>query len=77
MKCYYSLRFKILLFASLFIILIGYSYAFVQIELKKSTAEYHHKYLKALKFMQTNMYGKKEVFSSFLEEKDISLHQQV
>jgi hypothetical protein len=51
--------------------------SFVQIELKKSTAKYHHEYLKSLKFMQTNIYGKKEVFSSFLEEKDISLHQQV
>jgi hypothetical protein len=53
------------------------TFSFVQIELKKSTAKYHHEYLKALKFMQTNKYGRKEVFSSFLEEKDISLHQQV
>jgi len=57
--------------------LIKESLSFVHIELKKSTAKYHHEYLKALKFMQTNNYGKKEVFTSFLEEKDISLHQQV
>lgn len=46
---------------------------FVHIELKKSTAKYKSEYLKSLKFTQLNLYSP----SSFLEEKDISLHQQV
>ena len=73
----YCLKFKILLICLISTLLMQETLSFVQIELKKSTAKYHHEYLKALKFMQTNIYGKKEVFSSFLEEKDISLHQQV
>jgi hypothetical protein len=73
----YSQSLKFLLFCFFSILLITEIFSFVQIELKKSTAKYHHEYLKALKFMQTNKYGKKEVFTSFLEEKDISLHQQV
>ena len=73
----YCLKFKILLFCFFATLLVQETMSFVQIELKKSTAKYHHEYLKALKFMQTNLYGKKELFSSFLEEKDISLHQQV
>lgn len=73
----YSQKIRILLFCFFSALLIQDTLEFVQIELKKSTAKYHHEYLKALKFMQTNKYGKKEIFSSFLEEKDISLHQQV
>lgn len=73
----YSLKLTILLFCFFSFLLMQQTKSFVQIELKKSTAKYHHEYLKALKFMQTNIYGKKEVYSSFLEEKDISLHQQV
>jgi hypothetical protein len=46
---------------------------FVHIELKKSTAKYKSEYLKSLKFQQLNIINP----SSFLEEKDISLHQQV
>jgi len=56
------------------LLLLGQASCFIHIELKKSTAKYHHEYLKALKFMQINRLDK---FSSFLEEKDISLHQQV
>jgi len=47
----------------------------IQIELKKSLAKFHHEYLKSLKFMQ--VYTKNEIFTSFLEEKDVPLHQQV
>lgn len=73
------------------IILITNSFQITQIQLKKSLANYHTEYLMNLKFQQITMYGnekdKAEVFnqsqlylkkfSSFLEEKDISLHQQV
>lgn len=61
------------------------------IQLKKSLANYHTEYLLNLKFQQISLYGKADSeesklnqkeeyykkFSSFLEEKDISLHQQV
>jgi hypothetical protein len=46
---------------------------FTHIKLKQSTAKYKHEYLKSLKFVQKNLINS----SSFLEEKDISLHQQV
>jgi len=58
------------------LLLLGQTLSFIQIELKKSEAKYHHEYLKSLKFMQINSRTKKK-YSSFLEEKDISLHQQV
>lgn len=71
----YKTNLKILLICTYsFLILLGQTLCFIHIELKKSTAKYHHEYLKSLKFMQVNQ---KNQFSSFLEEKDISLHQQV
>lgn len=61
------------------------------IQLKKSLANYHTEYLLNLKFQQISMFTKDKddskvynesylylkKYSSFLEEKDISLHQQV
>jgi hypothetical protein len=62
------------------------------IYLKKSLANYHTEYLLNLKFQQISLYGQTDKeesyltsnsqdflrkFSSFLEERDISLHQQV
>jgi len=71
----YSSELKIMLICTYsLLLLLGQTLCFIQIELKKSTAKYHHEYLKALKFMQVNQ---KNEFTSFLEEKDISLHQQV
>lgn len=71
----YKANLKILLICTYsLLLLLGQTLCFIQIELKKSTAKYHHEYLKSLKFMQVNQ---KDRFSSFLEEKDISLHQQV
>lgn len=55
-------------------LLISNALSFVHIELKKSTAAYHSEYLKSLKFLQKNI---NQSLSSFLEEKEISLHQQV
>ncbi len=54
--------------------MINLSICVVHIELKKSTAKYRSEYLKSLKFRQKNLINP---VSSFLEEKDISLHQQV
>ena len=45
------------------------------IDLKISTAEYKREYLQSLKFMQKMLLN--PVLSSFLEDKEISLHQQV
>jgi len=71
----YKTNLKILLICAYsLLVLLGQILCFIHIELKKSTAKYHHEYLKTLKFMQINRIDK---FSSFLEEKDISLHQQV
>ena len=53
---------------------IQLTFCVVHIELKKSTAKYKSEYLKSLKFVQKNIVNP---VSSFLEEKDISLHQQV
>jgi hypothetical protein len=53
---------------------INHVHGFIHIELKKSTAKYKSEYLKSLKFLQKNIVNP---VSSFLEEKDISLHQQV
>ncbi len=75
MKYKSSLNILFTCFFSL-LLLLGQTLSFIQIELKKSEANYHHEYLKSLKFMQINSKSK-EKFSSFLEEKDISLHQQV
>jgi len=47
----------------------------IQIELKKSVAKFHNQYLKTLKFIQ--VYSKNEFFTSFLEDKEVPLHQQV
>ena len=55
------------------VISITLIHSFTHISLKKSTAKYRHEYLKSLKFLQRNLISS----SSFLEEKDISLHQQV
>jgi len=74
------------------ILLINKSSCLTSIELKKSLANYHTEYLLNLKFQQISKYRREEKndgeifnesqlylkkFSSFLEEKDISLHQQV
>ena len=84
---------KNLILLSCYLILIDYSISLTSIKLKKSLANYHTEYLLNLKFQQISMFEKfsKEKssaeynesqiylkkFSSFLEEKDISLHQQV
>lgn len=54
--------------------LLEFSNCFVHIELKKSSAKYKSEYLKSLKFFQKSFFKE---FSSFLEEKEITLHQQV
>jgi cathepsin D len=61
-------------FIAIFLIIIESTHGFVHIQLKKSTAKYRNDYLKNLKFTQI---FSKNPQSSFLEEKDISLHQQV
>ena len=48
----------------------------IQIELKKSMAKYHSEYLMTLKLQQI-LKRKGSKFTSFLEEKEITLHQQV
>lgn len=48
----------------------------IQIELKKSLAKYHSEYLMSLKLQQIYK-QKRSKFTSFLEEKEITLHQQV
>ena len=59
-------------------ILLEVCFAFIQIELKKSVAKNHSDYLMKMKLMQ--IYTKKKAqcilkgYSSFLEEKEISLH---
>lgn len=74
-------------------LLINVSLSLTSIELKKSMSNYHTEYLLNLKFTQISQYhnNKNEMdskefnesqlylrkYSSFLEEKDISLHQQV
>jgi hypothetical protein len=68
----FQLNIKILLL--LVFSMIQLSTSFVHIELKKSTAKYKSEYLKSLKFFQKNNF--KEL-SSFLEQKEITLHQQV
>ncbi len=69
-----SKSFKIFLILTMFFAFLNYSVSIVHIELKKSTAKYRSEYLKSLKFLQKNIINP---ISSFLEEKDISLHQQV
>lgn len=84
MKCFYFLLVSSILIKSLFCL--------TNIQLKKSLANYHTEYLMNLKFQQVSMFAKSEKekadiynesylylkrFTSFLEEKDISLHQQV
>ena len=57
---------------------ISFISSLIQIELKKSMAKYHTEYLLNLKFHQINTYSKSyDKFASFLEEKEIPLHQQV
>ena len=63
------------LYFYLFLLSIQQLSCFVHIKLQKSTSKYHHEYLKNLKFLQVLSRTSKS--SSFLEEKDISLHQQV
>lgn len=63
-----------LIFLILFLELINISFCVVHIELKKSSAKYKSEYLKSLKFLQRNIITP---VSSFLEEREISLHQQV
>ena len=63
-----------LVFVTMVIVLIGQTISVVHIELKKSSAKFKAEYLKSLKFLQKNIVNP---YSSFLEEKDISLHQQV
>jgi len=61
----------------LLVLIISFSISdcLVQIELIKHMAKFHHQYLKALKFTQVS--SKSTIYSSFLEEKDVPLHQQV
>jgi hypothetical protein len=68
------LRFKLFSILIMFFAFVNFCVSVVHIELKKSTAKYHSDYLKSLKFLQKNIINP---VSSFLEEKDISLHQQV
>ena len=53
---------------TLVILNLNFIHCYVQVELKKSMAKFHHEYLKNLKFLQVNRFGRK--FSSFLEEKN-------
>lgn len=62
------------LLITIVMIYLQLSLCVVHIELKKSTAKYKSEYLKSLKFIQKSII---KPVSSFLEEKDISLHQQV
>jgi hypothetical protein len=64
----------VIIFLIMFIELINFSDCVVHIELKKSSAKYKSDYLKSLKFLQRNIITP---ISSFLEEREISLHQQV
>ena len=61
--------------------LVEFSFSLVQIELKKSLAKNHSYYLMKLKLMQISSkkraLHKANGFFSFLEEKEIPLHQQV
>lgn len=82
---------KCKLFLLVISLLLIYMNCLTNIQLKKSLANYHTEYLLNLKFQQISMFSnnksKSEAynesylylkkFSSFLEEKDISLHQQV
>lgn len=61
-------------------------YSITDIDLKKSLSNYHSEYLMNLKFQQITQYGKglsiEESklylqYTSFIEEKDVTLHQQV
>ena len=70
----HSRSFKFFLILTMFFAYLNFSLCIVHIELKKSTAKYRSEYLKSLKFLQKNIINP---VSSFLEEKDISLHQQV
>jgi hypothetical protein len=65
------------LYLSILVFLLTWSFSesLIQIELKKSVAKFHHKYLQSFKFIQVN--SQTEIFTSFLEEKDVPLHQQV
>jgi hypothetical protein len=64
----------VFIFLMVLLELINFSYCVVHIELKKSSAQYKSEYLKSLKFLQKNIISP---VSSFLEEREISLHQQV
>jgi hypothetical protein len=66
---------KPIVIALIQLLLINNITTITHIELKKSSAKYHHEYLQSLKFMQLN--SNKSAYTSFLEEKDINLHQQV
>ena len=69
-------HFKLLfLFSTILFSLIPTSISLFSIELKKSMAKYHTEYLLNLKFRQMNMFSHK--IDSFLEDQDVSLHQQV
>ena len=54
--------------------ILNFAICVVHIELKKSTAKYKSEYLKSLKFLQKNLISP---VSSFLEGREINLHQQV
>lgn len=87
------MKWRIILFAYCLAICWELSKEIINIELKKSVANYHTQYLLNLKFQQISLmsksssedevdfYNQKESFlsryTSFLEEKDVSLHQQV
>ena len=70
MKQYRSICILILFICSTF------TNCLIQIELKKSLAKYHSEYLMTLKLQQI-LKRKGSKFTSFLEEKEITLHQQV
>jgi hypothetical protein len=64
----------VLIFLTTLLELLNLTTCVVHIELTKSSAKYKSEYLKSLKFMQKNIVYP---VSSFLEEREISLHQQV
>jgi len=66
----------VLIHLLIFYIYLTFSNCLIQIELKKSLAKYHSEYLMTLKLQQI-LKKKGSHFSSFLEEKEITLHQQV
>ena len=65
---------RVLLTLIVLSVLTNFTMCIVHIELIKSTAKCRSEYLKSLRFMQRYIVNP---VSSFLEEKEITLHQQV